>query len=356
MKWLERAVLLALGTVVLVQEPVGTSMVAAFIAAVAASCFAAYFRKTWFIAAVCAVWTALSLLQPAFSFFWPLLVYDTVLCGAYPLIAFPAICFAVNGARYTGATLPVLVASAAAAVLLGLRARKSAQLEREVRGVRDDAMEANLALDRKNKELVQEQGYELRIATLTERGRIAREIHDSVGHMLSRAMLQTGAAAAVNQDERMAGSLSELKDTLELAMNSVRSSVHDLRDESFDLRALVEGCIRDFSAYESNLNYDMGKTVPHAVQECFAAVIREAFANVQRHSNATHIGIDLQEHPAFYKLRFEDNGMARPQARGGMGLQNMRERAQALGGRCEISNENGFRIHIMIPKEGKELA
>jgi len=356
MKWVEKAVLLVLGVVLLGQEPVDAVSVAAFIAAVAASCFAEYFKRLAFFVLICAVWMALSLGYPIFSCFWPLLVYDIAVRRAYPLVALPVIGLSIGYRMYDGMALPVLLVGMAVAALLGLRAQKGGRLERDIRAIRDDATEANLALDRKNKELVRAQGYELRIATLTERSRIAREIHDSVGHMLSRAMLQTGAAITINKDEQLAGNLSDLKDTLESAMNSVRRSVHDLRDESFDLRLLVEGCIRNFPGYECNLNYDMGKDVPHRVQDCFAAVIREAFANVQRHSNASHISIDLQEHPAFYKLRFEDNGTKQGKNMGGMGLDNMRERAQALGGRCEVSKENGFRIHIMIPKEGRNLA
>ena len=63
--------------------------------------------------------------------------------------------------------------------------------------LRDDSTEKNLLLEEKNHMLVEKQNYEIYTATLKERNRIAREIHDNVGHLLSRSILITGAAKAV---------------------------------------------------------------------------------------------------------------------------------------------------------------
>ena len=56
-------------------------------------------------------------------------------------------------------------------------------------------------MEQKNKELLEKQDYEIQVATLNERNRIAREIHDSVGHLLSRSILQLGALKAVHRQE-----------------------------------------------------------------------------------------------------------------------------------------------------------
>ena len=69
------------------------------------------------------------------------------------------------------------------------------------------------------------------MATLKERNRIAREIHDNVGHMLSRAILQMGALSTVYEEEPLHGQLLKVNDTLNLAMNNIRESVHDLHDD-----------------------------------------------------------------------------------------------------------------------------
>jgi len=259
---------------------------------------------------------------------------------------------------YTGVDIAILAFTVGLAVLLWALQRRVDALEQEARLVRDSAREANLALAQKNEALQQAQDANVKLATLSERGRIAREIHDNVGHMLARSMMQVGAVMTVNSDPTVAEGLTQLKDTLTLAMNSVRESVHDLRDDAVDLYETVAGSLRDFSAYDTNLNYDMGHDAPAPVKACFAAVTHEALANIARHSNATRIQISLQEHPRFYQLAIADNGTGLPQkpaAATGMGLENMRLRTAALGGRFTVRRQNGFSIHITIPKaEGEK--
>ena len=68
---------------------------------------------------------------------------------------------------------------------------------------RDDSKELEKMLEEKNKRLMSEQDQQVHLATLAERNRIAREIHDNVGHLLSRAILLLGAISTVNTDDRL---------------------------------------------------------------------------------------------------------------------------------------------------------
>ena len=78
-----------------------------------------------------------------------------------------------------------------------------------------------------------------------------------------------------------------------------------------------------------------------------------------RHSNATRVTLYCCEHPGFYQMLVEDNGtqIAVDESRieretvGGIGLSNMRERVEALGGMISFRTEKGFAIHISVPKE-----
>ena len=83
------------------------------------------------------------------------------------------------------------------------------------RRYRDDSTEINLLLKEKNKNLLINQNYEINNATLTERNRIAREIHDNVGHMLSRAIMITGAIKVVNKNENLTTQLITLKNVFQ---------------------------------------------------------------------------------------------------------------------------------------------
>ena len=196
------------------------------------------------------------------------------------------------------------------------------------------------------------QNYEIYAATLRERNRIAREIHDNVGHLLSRTILLTGAAKTVNRDKNMESLLEGLDTSLNSAMNSIRSSVHNLHDTSENLREIIEGLTKDFE--NCTVEYDMSEIIPNNIKYCFAAIIKEALSNVIKHSNATAVKIVLREHPALYQLCIEDNGKGYSEKEAdseGIGLKNMQERVTSLGGTLQINGENGFRLFAAIPKQ-----
>lgn len=211
-------------------------------------------------------------------------------------------------------------------------------------------------LQRTQKEQRMEQDREIHLATLAERNRIAREIHDNVGHMLSRSILQLGAILMINKNETLKEPLNNLKDTLNTAMDSIRESVHDLRDESLDLEPMILNMTKEFPDLNVKLDYDMSNHASKDIKYCFLAILKEAMTNTIKHSNANAIEITIREHPALYQLLVQDNGTSEGSQRNdtsncsGMGLDNMRERVTALGGTITIASDNGFRIFIVIQK------
>jgi signal transduction histidine kinase len=117
----------------------------------------------------------------------------------------------------------------------------------------DKAREMSIQLKKQRSELLENQDIELNLATLNERNRIAREIHDNVGHLLSSAILQAGALLTINHDEKTRDNLETLNDTLSQAMDSIRASVHKLYDESIDLDAQVKELVKKFTFCEDKL-------------------------------------------------------------------------------------------------------
>lgn len=219
---------------------------------------------------------------------------------------------------------------------------------------RDDNVESSLLLKEKHHALLTKQNYEIHVATLTERNRIAREIHDNVGHLLTSSLLQTGALQVINQDERLNFPLQNLSDTLNTAMTSVRNSVHDLHDDSLDMKKALENLLQSITGYEKELNYECFKEPAKDIRYAFIAISKEAINNVRKHSNATKIQIRIREHPAFYQLVIADNGTdIGPIRDTGIGLANMRERIENLGGNIHFSTQHGFHILISVMKGGQ---
>ena len=249
-----------------------------------------------------------------------------------------------------------------AATLLSLR---TAQLEREqqrMRRIRDELQERALALEARNRDLADRQDYEVELATLAERARIAREIHDNVGHQLTRASLQTEALRVVHADEpRVAADFADVKRTVDEALQLVRTSVHALNDNAVDLSVqlerIVEGARSD-GGPQIELEV-LAEHAPANVANCFAAVLREALSNTMRHACAQIVTVRCMEHPSFYQLIVTDDGADGVQASGrgaaaGMGLASMRERIEALGGTFTAgprAGAGGWRVFATVPKQ-----
>ena len=308
---------------------------------------------------------------PPFMPFAPLAFYDIARRvrreRIWPALAIGAVfvCALVadlRGGVLTTRTLLLTAILSIAATLLSLR---TAQLEREqkrMRRTRDKLQERALALEARNRDLADRQDYEVELATLAERARIAREIHDNVGHQLTRASLQTEALRVVHANEPgVAADFADVKRTVDEALQLVRASVHALNDNatnlSVQLERIVEG-VRSDSGPQIELEV-LAEHAPANVANCFAAVLREALSNAMRHAHAKTITVRCMEHPSFYQLVVTDDGMGVVQAssRGaaeGMGLASMRQRIEALGGTFTAgprAGAGGWRVFATVPKQ-----
>ena len=143
------------------------------------------------------------------------------------------------------------------------------------RQFRDDSTEINLLLKEKNKSLLTNQDYEINNATLMERNRIAREIHDNVGHMLTRAIMLTGAIKVVNKNKSLCPSIDNLEECLSTAMNNIRESVHNLHNNSISLENTIKNLTADFDFCKINLIYDIEENIPNDVKYTFIAIVKE---------------------------------------------------------------------------------
>lgn len=348
---LDRSILLiyCLGSVFFTN--IDTALLIAFLSASIHTCLHYYAGQRSFHLFLSLFYLALMPLNPGFILFFPAVLYG-ILEDKYRTILVP--CGLLCLFRLTEAALKTqffLITGILLSLLLSRRAHSYQNLVQKFKQMRDDSVELNLLLKEKNQVLLEKQDYEIYTATLKERNRIAREIHDNVGHMLSRSILLTGAIRTVNKDTALTLSLEQLETTLSSAMTSVRESVHDLHNDSIHLKEALTSLIEAFTFCPVSFEYDMGFEAPKAVKYCLIAIVKEALNNVMRHSNAKKVHITLREHPALYQLIIEDNGTLQPTyAEDGLGLLNMKERIATLNGQIQIQTENGFRIFITIPK------
>lgn len=330
-----------------------TPFLVAFLAAVICGCLHAYVRKGTYHNILFLICLALMILLPDFALFFPVVLYSLMEDNQIPLALIGgALCLFQTVSFGSAGILCFLTLGCMLALLLNYHSSSYEALDRKFRQTRDDGVEKNYLLKAKNQALLEKQDYEIYTATLKERNRIAREIHDNVGHLLSRSILLTGAIKAISKDDALAPSLAQLDEALNTAMTNVRESVHDLHDESVNLREALTGLTDAFTFCPLQMDYDMGYEVPKAVKYCFISIVKEALNNVMKHSNATQVRITLREHPGLYQLVIEDNGTdLPPDTKEGLGLVNMKDRVDSLKGTLLIQKGQGFRIFITIPKQ-----
>ena len=250
----------------------------------------------------------------------------------------------------------------ALAALLALRTVQEEAARRSLHVVRDDLREKVLTLQDTNAQLLQAQDYELRAAALAERTRIAREIHDGVGHLLTRLLLQVKALQVVHREEPgVVADLTTLDGGLDEALDSMRRSVHALSDDGEELATSLNMLGSRCGIESVRVDCSTEAEPPAVVARCVVAVVREALTNAARHGGARSARVAVTDYPAFWQVTVDNDGIVpaegEPAAAGrggsGLGLRSMTERVEALGGRVRITPRPRFTVIVTIPKDGQ---
>ncbi|MFT9008691.1 MAG: histidine kinase [Bifidobacterium sp.] len=235
----------------------------------------------------------------------------------------------------------------------------------------DEAREIRRRMRNEAYDAEDERRNAMREATLAERTRIAREIHDGVGHLLTRGIMQSHTSqvvASMTGDETNAQGFRAIKDTFAEAMNAVRQTVHDLDDSGNDFALQIGSAAKVLQSVAQGPEVTLENEIqqaPAPVTRCLAMTVRESLNNVLRHSDARHVEIVLRDMPALWQLVVQDDGSVRQdEARNGsvgprqavrdirgMGLADIESRARELGGNALCGpNARGWRVFVSLPK------
>jgi two-component system sensor histidine kinase DesK len=205
-----------------------------------------------------------------------------------------------------------------------------------------------------------------RLATLAERERIGRDLHDLLGHTLSLVALKSDLAGKLlargdGSDARAAEAraaaqreIAEVSRVAREALAQVRSAVTGIRAagiaaELVSAKLLLE---TDGVAFASQVDprWLEGGALPDEVERALAMTVREAMTNIQRHARARNASVELETIDGEAVLRIVDDGRGGAIVPGN-GLDGMRERIEALGGRLRIDSRRGegTRIEARLP-------
>ncbi len=203
--------------------------------------------------------------------------------------------------------------------------------------------------------------YALKIenqATLEERNRIAREIHDSLGHSLTALNLQleTGTKLLKTNPEKAREFLIRAKELGSQALKDVRESVSTMRSNPLQEQSLetsIDMLIQNFHhSTNIKLNYQINLfySIPRDISTAIYRIIQESLTNISKYAEATEVNLEITTIATSLHILIEDNGKGFNvnQNTTGFGLQSMRDRTLALDGNFYIESLPGKGTKIMV--------
>ena len=358
---IDKLVLLALSSAFCFLNFNSTYAIVYFLIVIIFTCLSTCTEKKQLKVGVFVLFLLISAFYPVLLYYLPIMVYDIFTIELQSAIVFAVIPFIVNFDFYYDNKLLLFCVMVVTGLLIKYKSEKENTLINDYNNLRDDTKELEIILEKQNQTLLENQDIEITAAMLSERNRISKEIHDNIGHLLSRSLLQIGALLTITKEDITKETLTSLRDSISDGMDSIRSSIHNMHDESIDLYNAIHRLTSDFTFCHVNFQYDL-TTQPNAkVKSSLINIVKESLNNVMKHSNATNVSIKLLEHPAMYQLIIADNGtltstakwfLAQNKTGDGMGLQSMADRIKAFQGNFNILTDKGFEIFITIPKKG----
>ena len=201
------------------------------------------------------------------------------------------------------------------------------------------------------------------VATIQERQRLARELHDAVSQSLYSLTLfaRSGRDAYESGDQtKLLDSLEQLETNSLAALKEMRLLLYQLRSLALEKGGLLQAIESRFNLVESRsgtqaiIAMDENIKLPDLVEQELFLIINEALNNALKHASASQVSVRIQPENENVVLEIRDNGRGFDPARalGGMGLENMRQRAAELGGQFTITSQpgSGTWIRVEIPK------
>lgn len=219
------------------------------------------------------------------------------------------------------------------------------------------------ALAERNRRLEELRDVEKREAVATDRVRIARELHDIVGHALAAITLQARAGQRqVRRDvDAASATFGHIETVASRALEETREVVGVLRSGRRrglgDLPRLVEAVATPDVRVE--LEVSAGGDVPDAAQAAAYRIVQESLANVVKHAGSARATVRVAREDGALRVRVQDDGAggagsaAGPAPGGGLGLDGMRTRVERLGGELSAgpADGGGWRVDARLPLE-----
>ncbi len=271
--------------------------------------------------------------------------YKRAYIGIIPLLA-------ISFYFFSGKELPLLLLVMSLCSIAAYQIEKFEKRELSYKNSLDDERNLRYELEKTRAQLLASAKETAHLTEVSERNRIAREIHDNLGHSISGILIQLQAAYKLSDldGEKSKAMLKKSIDGLSDSVTLIRDTVHNIKPRENLGVDYLKNIIKDFEFCTVNLNFSGDFNIISSEHlSILASNIKEALTNAARYSNASKIDIRIDINENFTRLFIKDNGNGCSCIKEGMGLSGMKERVQNIGGSISISSENGFMIVCIMP-------
>lgn len=275
-----------------------------------------------------------------------------------PIVGFLSVLGAIRGDLYDlpfAVAIVVVVNMLLFSAVIAMTSRKIEQSDRS-----REIAEENL---RRSRERLRELSQSMQVMQEEERIRIAREVHDELGQLLTAIKMDISLLRSeLEQDGAVQKRVASTLDLVNSTIKTVQRITSELRPSILDnlgLAAAIEWQAGEFEKrYGITVELDIPDEylpVTSAIATAVFRIFQETLTNIARHADAHHVRVLLEEHHSELTLKVEDDGIGlavealdRPQS---FGIMGMRERAKLIGGVLELgaAAEHGTRVRVTIP-------
>ena len=247
----------------------------------------------------------------------------------------------------------------AAGALWGYTLRKNHDKEKKHIGLLDNERALRYQLEKTKTELVALQNEIERTAELRERDRIAKEIHDNVGHSIAGVLFQLRAAEKiVLTDNLKAGDIIKLcVDKLAEALEITRNTVFNMKsNQNIGIETFYK-LVKEFTFCKINLSHSGDfNEVSTANLKVLEVNIKELFTNAIKYSEANEVNLQIDIKTKHIRCMYKDNGKGCSKIIESVGLTGIRERVKNLGGTYSVDGSVGFTVIFTLPNiKGAEV-
>ena len=311
--------------------------------------FEKYFKNIFILILEFLIITFAARINYTFTYAYLVVIFNAVYSGYYYLSLFPVIAGYIF---LTKSSYDIYTLINALLIFTGYILRSSEIKEKQYKSSVDSERRLRYELEKTKNLLIKSNDEITHLTQIKERNRIARELHDNIGHNLTGIFMQMQVAYKLfekNEEkskEELKNSIDNMSHTIEL----VRDTVHNLKPGESTGIDYIKNIIENFNFCTVDFKYSGDfNNIPVSHLQILTENLKEALTNIIKYSKATHVQLQLDTNNNYSRLLVRDNGIGAKVINEGLGISGMKERVKNAGGNISIDCSDGFLIVCVIP-------